>query len=190
MRASFLFGILTGVAVSASTAIAGGRLDDAWALVGAAEAETAALRGLVDQVPHPSLRRAMRDHLGALDAQLDAMGALVASTPVRPPPPPPPPPVLLAPPVPSEAEMASLLRAVEQAGFSDERVALIGGMARDRSFTVAQVRRFVEAVPFADAKVDVAAMLYPHVVDAWMWHEVYADIPFSSSREELRQRTR
>lgn len=189
MRTNFWTGLVVGIALSTATAaVAGNRLDGAWALLSAAQGETVALRSLVGQVPDRGLRRAMSDRLVALDGDLSGLAGLLAATPERPPVPPPAP-VPVAPPVPSAIELASLIAAVEAAPFSEEKVATVRSIARDRAFTVEQVRQFVALVAFGDDKVEVAATLYPHVVDPWMWHEVYADLPFSSSREELRRRT-
>jgi hypothetical protein len=90
----------------------------------------------------------------------------------------------------SEGEISSLVRAVSEAPFESDRLAVVQSAATGRWFTTAQVIRLVEAVSFADTGVEVAATLYPRVVDPERWYLVYAEIPFSSSREALRRRTR
>lgn len=198
----FLSGLVTGLALASSVAMASHGAFGVLASVDASRAEVAELQRLAAQVPHDPLRRTLRARLANIDTHLVAIAQQAASRPARPPgdgwgqpgwgpggghpgggP-------GWAPAVTSEGEMGALLRALDDAPFDDEKRALVRSIAVGRWFTTSQVIRFVDAVPFADTQVEVAATLFPQVVDPQNWYQVYAEIPFSSSREELRRRTR
>lgn len=197
----FLAGMLVGGMLASSVAVAGGGLTR----IDAFRAEVAALQQLALRVPQEPLRHEMRWRLANLDARLVSLGAAPSLHPGAHVPGPWAPPAW-GPPAqqgpgwapgpwgPSagcpEGDLSSLERAVSDAPFEADRLGVVRSAAAGCWFTTAQVIRLVRAVSFADARVEVAATLYPRVVDPERWYLVYDDIPFSSSREALRRRTR
>ncbi len=84
----------------------------------------------------------------------------------------------------------ALRAAVDDASFAREQVAVVVEAAAHNWFTVDQVINLMGEVSFASTKVDVAAALYPRVVDHAEWYRVYSALDFDSSRSKLRKRVR
>lgn len=93
-------------------------------------------------------------------------------------------------PVMSPADFQSLRRAVERASFDSNRIGLVTEAARHSAFTVAQVIDLMKVCSFENTKIEVAAMLYPVVVDPENWYRVYSVLSFSSSHTTLQERIR
>ena len=99
-----------------------------------------------------------------------------------------PPPVEEGPFACSEADFAGVLQAMESAPFADGKIAVLRDAAVHRWFTVAQVRRVMEEMPFSKDQVEAAALLHPKVLDQENWYRVYEQLTFESDRQELRKR--
>ena len=88
----------------------------------------------------------------------------------------------------SPGEYATLLQAVKDASFSDSQVELIRIAAQHNFFTVDQVIGVVGAISFAQTQVEIAALMYPRVLDRRDWYRVYGALTFDSSKRSLKQR--
>ncbi|MBK9031516.1 MAG: DUF4476 domain-containing protein [Myxococcales bacterium] len=74
------------------------------------------------------------------------------------------------------------------ARFPSDQLALIGVAAPRNRFTVDQVIALMQVLAFDDARIEVAVLLAPRVIDGQRWHLVFDALQFSSSRDTLRQR--
>jgi hypothetical protein len=81
-----------------------------------------------------------------------------------------------------------LLAQVRGAGLDEHRRNLIMDVAANYRFTVAQVIAFMRECSFESTRIDVAVLLYPAVVDPESWSQVYDQLSFLHSRQELRER--
>lgn len=88
----------------------------------------------------------------------------------------------------SGSAFASLTQQVAQAGFADDKLALVQTAAAANYFTVAQVIELMKLASFDDTRVEMAVALAPRVIDGDRWFEVYGALSFSASRDALRQR--
>ncbi len=81
---------------------------------------------------------------------------------------------------------ARLLKALEDASFSDEKYAIVKEAASKNYFTSKQVLEVLKRFDFESDRLKVAKLLYPRVVDPENFFVVYEAFTFSSSKEELR----
>jgi hypothetical protein len=88
----------------------------------------------------------------------------------------------------SEQEFGRIRAALQREWWDDSRQRLLMDVARDRLFSTRQVRQVMDLFTFGDAKVNVAAALYPRVVDPQDFYTLYDALTFSSEKEELRRR--
>ena len=79
--------------------------------------------------------------------------------------------------------------AVEDAPFSDDKLAIIRDVARGWLLTTRQAIELAEEVTFSDDRVDALVAMYPSIVDPENFFEAYELLPFSDDRAELRRRT-
>lgn len=82
---------------------------------------------------------------------------------------------------------ARLLKALDDASFSDEKYAIVKEAASKNYFTSGQVLKILRKFDFEEDKLKVAKLLYPRVVDPENFFVVYEAFDFSSSKEELRK---
>ena len=88
----------------------------------------------------------------------------------------------------SDDDFQHLLGRVAAAGFESGRVDLVKTAAQGSRFTSAQVVALMQQSGFDDTRIEIAATLYPRVVDPAGWSAVYAALDFDTSRDTLRQR--
>lgn len=99
------------------------------------------------------------------------------------PPAPPPPPEPI-----SADELRRIKSAVDAGSFSRDQLDTLRSAARDRYFTVDQVRQVMGWFNFGKDKVEAAAILHPHVIDSSDWYQVYSSLNFESDKRALRQK--
>jgi len=85
-------------------------------------------------------------------------------------------------------EFQRLQAAVAASPFGSDQLNVIGTAATRNRFSVDQIVALMSALGFDDARVEVAVLLAPRVVDPQRWHLVFGALQFSSSRDALRQR--
>jgi hypothetical protein len=88
----------------------------------------------------------------------------------------------------SDRAFRNLLASVEQASFDQNRLELITLAARDNLFVANQVVALMQACAFEQTRLEVAATLYPRLVDTRDAHRIFDALTFASSRTALRQR--
>ena len=88
----------------------------------------------------------------------------------------------------SDTELARVISRVQAESYSDEQLALIRSVARTSYFTADQVVSLMKLCAYDDTRVEVAAALYPRVVDGQNWYLVYDGLTYSSSKKTLRER--
>ena len=86
------------------------------------------------------------------------------------------------------AELAGIHRAVKDAAFSREKLAVLGSAVGDRWFTAQQVVQLLGAFDFEKDKVEAAVLLHPHVVDPENWFQVYGAFDFDANKRKVRER--
>lgn len=104
--------------------------------------------------------------------------APVAGTPSRPAP---------AGPVPiADARLDALLRAIEVEAFSTSKLAVLQAAAGDHRFTIAQLRRIVEAFTFSSDRIKAVELVAPRVLDRQNAFELSSAFGFDSERQQVR----
>lgn len=88
----------------------------------------------------------------------------------------------------SDTELARVISRVQAESYSDEQLALIRSVAKSSYFTADQVVSLMKLCAYDDTRVEVAAALYPRVVDNQNWYLVYDGLTYSSSKKTLRER--
>mgnify|MGYP002815083129 CR=1 FL=1 len=88
----------------------------------------------------------------------------------------------------SPPELAGIHRAVKDAAFSREKLAVLGSAVGDRWFTAQQVVQLLGAFDFEKDKVEAAVLLHPHVVDPENWFQVYGAFDFDANKRKVRER--
>lgn len=89
-----------------------------------------------------------------------------------------------------DARFADLLRRVDDATFSRKKLDLIGTVVKDHHFSVRQVGQLMEQLDMDNDKVEVAITAYPVTVDPENWYQIYDHLTFSSSKDDLRKKTK
>lgn len=113
-----------------------------------------------------------------------------------PPPPPPPPPSMPPPSMPQpppamnapmdEGTFGGLLGAIKAEAFSKGKLRVIQDAARSSFFTVDQLKRIVEQLPFSADKLGAAEAVAPRLVDKQNSFQLYSAFPFESDKQKLR----
>ncbi len=80
-----------------------------------------------------------------------------------------------------------LIEALEDASFSDEKMAIVKEAASKNYFTSKQVLAILEEFDFENDRLKAAKLLYPRVVDPENFFVVYEAFDYASSKEELRR---
>lgn len=209
---SLLLGALLG---TTGLSVAGnGLFAEADATLASAQAELHAIDAATQRM-HPHDARTIRAAVARVDAAHDQLAldldtaqrrvqtlrdravnaelALAAceARPVAPARPPtrPPPPVVMGPQPVSPGELSGLVRALDNATFARDQLALLRDILPSRYFTVDQAIALVRTFSFERDQVEAAKMLYPHIVDPGQWYRMYSVFSFSSSKDDLRART-
>ena len=89
----------------------------------------------------------------------------------------------------SRADLERIIEVLESESFSDGKLSALRTVVPNRSFTVSQVIKMLDAFDFGDDKVSAASLLFAHVEDPENWYLVYGALDFDSDREALRRRT-
>ncbi|RME25878.1 MAG: DUF4476 domain-containing protein [Deltaproteobacteria bacterium] len=87
----------------------------------------------------------------------------------------------------SEAELGSILAAIDGESFSDGKLAVLRSAAAEHWFTADQARRVIEQFSFGEDKVAAGTVLFPRIVDPANWYRVYDAFDFDSDKEALRR---
>lgn len=122
--------------------------------------------------------RELRRSLASIDARL-AEVARFASAPPR----------IEEPCAMSAQAFTALLSAIDHEHFDDSRLAVLRSAAHGASFTVDQVRAVMGRFTFGDGKIEAADLMYDRTLDRERWFTLYAELTFSSEKDELRRRT-
>lgn len=123
----------------------------------------------------------------------------VSSMPSAPTPLPPPPPVYAPvphhphpgygpapiPPKP-QANIQSILRAIDNEAFSDGKRAVISSAAASNSFTCSDVAAIIRKMSFSDDQVYAATTLYDSTIDKNNWYTIYEAVTFSSDKDKIK----
>jgi len=88
----------------------------------------------------------------------------------------------------SDAELARVVSRVQAESYTDDQLALIQEIAQISYFTADQVVTLMKLCTYEDTRIEVAAALYPRVVDSQNWYVVYDGLTYSSSKQTLRKR--
>ena len=83
----------------------------------------------------------------------------------------------------------SAKQALDDAPFTDDKLAIIRDVARGWLLTTRQAMELAEEVTFSDDRVEALVFMYPSIVDPENFFEAYELLPFSDDRAELRRRT-
>ncbi len=121
-------------------------------------------------------------------------------TTVMPPPPayptPPPPAYPVPPPPPhhgpghhvvDDATFSSIVAAVNEQSFAQDKLRVVGDAARTHLFRVEQVIQLLNALDFPTNKVSALEMLAPRMVDRGNDFKIYGAFTFSSDKEKARK---
>ena len=82
-----------------------------------------------------------------------------------------------------------LLGQVRGLPFRDEKIARIKDyLMPDTMFTTAQIGQLMTTSPFGSDRIDIAALLWPRVVDPENFPTLPALLTFESERQDLRRR--
>lgn len=88
----------------------------------------------------------------------------------------------------TDADITSLTDYMAGKNFAEDQLAAVK-TASDRTwFTSAQVMSVMKAASFEDTRIEIAAYLYPQVIDPQNWYQVEDGLAFSSSKHTLRAR--
>lgn len=99
------------------------------------------------------------------------------------PPLPPPPPVVVC--TTATADFNSIMSSIKGKNFAADKMGLIEVLAKDRCFSVDQVRTIGKEFPFGDDKIKVYKMLYAKCPDQNNYYKVVDDLTFTSEKETM-----
>jgi hypothetical protein len=99
------------------------------------------------------------------------------------PPPPPPAPVVIC--TTATADFSGIMSSIKGKSFPADKMALVEILARDRCFSVDQVRMIGKEFSSGDDKVKVYKMLYAKCPDQNNYYKVVDDLAFSSDKENM-----
>lgn len=85
-------------------------------------------------------------------------------------------------------EFQRLQAAVAASPFGSDQLNVISAAAARNRFSVDQLVALMTSLGFDDARVEIAVLIAPRIVDPQRWHLVYGALQFSGSRDALRQR--
>lgn len=97
----------------------------------------------------------------------------------------------LTPPVPecvtNDADFKSVLNSVHSKNFPADKMSTLELAAKDRCFTVEQIRKFSLEFSFGDDKLKVFKMLYAKCNDKNNYYKLMDELTFSSEKDELKK---
>ena len=89
----------------------------------------------------------------------------------------------------SPRSLLEVKAALDDAPFSDDKMAIIRDVARGWLLTTRQAMELADGVTFSSDRLEALALMYPSVVDPENFYKAYELLPFSDDRAELRRRT-
>lgn len=87
-----------------------------------------------------------------------------------------------------DADLERLLDLMDDAAFSEEKLAYVQDAVQHHWFTASQARRVIAAQTFGDDKVAAGVMLHEVCIDPENWLVVYGAFDFQSYAHSLRKR--
>jgi len=88
----------------------------------------------------------------------------------------------------SSSDLARIRNAMDEEAFGKGKREVLRSASRDRWFLVQQALGLIEQFSFDEDKVETLAMLHPKILDRENWYLVYAELTFSSSKDDLKRR--
>ncbi|MBL8913247.1 MAG: DUF4476 domain-containing protein [Archangium sp.] len=85
-----------------------------------------------------------------------------------------------------ESDFAAILSAIDQAGFSEEKIGVVELAARDNLFTVEQVGRMVDAMGFSAEKIKVVELTRRRLVDRQNGFKLLERFSFSADKQKVQ----
>ena len=86
----------------------------------------------------------------------------------------------------SADDFASLLEAVNGAGFADEKVGVIATAAQRHLFTVSQVGKLIDAMSFSGEKLEVLELTRDRLVDRGNAFKLLERFTFSGDKQKAQ----
>ncbi|HEU4716819.1 MAG TPA: DUF4476 domain-containing protein [Bacteroidia bacterium] len=90
-----------------------------------------------------------------------------------------------APCVTSDADFNTVLASVHSKPFDNDKMSTLQLAAKDRCFSVAQIRKLAAEFAFSDAKLKVFKMLYAKCNDQQDYYQCLDDLTFSTEKDDL-----
>jgi hypothetical protein len=87
-----------------------------------------------------------------------------------------------------DRDFTTMSERVSAATYADDQLSLVQDLAQSNYFTTAQVVALMKDCNYEDTRVDIAAALYPRIVDPQNWYLVNDGFTYSSSKKALRER--
>lgn len=88
----------------------------------------------------------------------------------------------------TDSELRTVISRVQAESYSDDQLALVKTVAQSSYFTTEQVVALMKLCAYEDTRIEIAATLYPRVVDNQNWYLIYDGLTYSSSKKTLRER--
>lgn len=88
----------------------------------------------------------------------------------------------------TDSELKTMISRVQGESYADDQLALIKAVAQSNYFTADQVVALMKLCSYEDTRIEIAATLYPRVLDSQNWYLVYDGLSYSSSKKTLRER--
>lgn len=97
----------------------------------------------------------------------------------------------LTPPAPeckvSEADFKTIMNDLQAKRFTDDKMNMVELIAKDRCFTVSQIRKIAAEFSGGDEKIKTFKLLYPKCKDQNNYYQVIDDLTFSSEKDEMKR---
>ncbi len=87
----------------------------------------------------------------------------------------------------NEGEFSAAKQSLESKGFEDSKMTLAKQIARDRCFSVAQVKSIMGMFSFEDSKLEFSKFAYDHTYDMGNYYQVNDAFSFESSIDDLNK---
>lgn len=87
----------------------------------------------------------------------------------------------------TEAEFKTIMNDLQAKRFPDEKMNMVELLAKDRCFTVAQIRKIAAEFAFGEEKMKTYKLLYPKCKDQNNYYQVIDDLSFASEKDEMKR---
>lgn len=94
----------------------------------------------------------------------------------------PPPPVCLV----TDPDFNGILKDIQAKHFADDKMGIVKLLAKDRCFSVAQIRTISKEFPFGTEKLSTFKSLYAKCTDKNNYYKLVDELTFSSEKDDLR----